>query len=98
MPSNSERDRRKALRRDAEQQARVAEETRMLISREHLAQLFNHLDVSLAKGCDHSLRFTRTFLCAKELSEALIIPWLGEYGGYCDCEVLANVAERWGTF
>jgi hypothetical protein len=28
---------------------------------------------------------------------ATVIPWLREQGGYCDCEVLANVEERWGT-
>ena len=35
------------------------------------------------------------FLQANGLREATIIPWLGEHGGYCDCEVLANVEEEW---
>jgi hypothetical protein len=97
MPSSSEKNRRKALRHAAEQNARAAEAARIPISREDLTQLFGHLDTSLAKGCDHSLRFTRAFLHEKQLSEASIVPWLGEYGGYCDCEVLANVAERWSN-
>jgi hypothetical protein len=24
------------------------------------------------------------------------VPWLREQGGYCDCEVLANVEDRFG--
>ena len=31
----------------------------------------------------------------QNLPEATVIPWLGEYGGYCDCEVLANVEQEW---
>jgi hypothetical protein len=28
---------------------------------------------------------------------AMVIHWLRDQGGYCDCEVLANVEERWGN-
>ena len=96
MSSKSEIERRKALHRAAEQQARSAEEARMPISKAELAQLFEHLDAALAGGCEHTLRFTRAFLASRQLPEATIVPWLGEYGGFCDCEVLANVEERWG--
>ncbi len=24
------------------------------------------------------------------------VAWLAEYGGGCDCEVIANVEDRWG--
>jgi hypothetical protein len=96
MPSKSEANRRKTLRRAVEQQARSKEHARMPISEADLALLFNHLNVSLTGGCDHTLRFTRAFLGSRQLSEAAIIPWLAEYGGFCDCEVLANVEERWG--
>jgi hypothetical protein len=96
MSSQSEIDRRKALRREAEERARADEEARMPMSKAQLAELFDHLDVALGKGCDHTLRFTRAFLSGHDLSEAAIVPWLAEYGGYCDCEVLANVEEHWG--
>jgi len=97
MPSKSETDRRKALRRAAEQGTRNAEEARMPISRADLKRLFDHLEAALASGCDHTLRFTRQFLASRQLPEAIITPWLSEYGGFCDCEVLANVEERWGN-
>ena len=96
MPSHSETERRKLLRREVEERARADEEARMAISRPHLAELFDHLDGALADGCDHSLRFTQAFLRSRGLAEAAIVPWLAGYGGYCDCEVLANVEERWG--
>jgi hypothetical protein len=67
----------------------------MPISRPHLAELFAHLDGALKEGCDHTSRFTVAFLRSRGLPEATILPWLQDYGGYCDCEVLANVEERW---
>ena len=68
----------------------------MPISKASLAGLFDHLDQELAAGCDHSLRFTRAYLLAHGLPEDDILPWLLEYGGGCDCEVLGNVEEAWG--
>ena len=95
MASQAERDRRKALMRELKQRERQTAEARMPLSRDDLAALFDHLDKALSVSCDHSLRFTRQFLVARSLSEATIVPWLGEYGGYCDCEVLANVEDAW---
>jgi hypothetical protein len=96
MPSKSESQRRKALAREAVQREQESAEARMPISKAHLAQLFDHLDIALEVGCDHSFRFTLAFLQANELPQGSIIPWLGEYGGFCDCEVLANVEDHWG--
>lgn len=95
MPSKAEQERRKAIVREAAQRQRADAIAAMPISQSDLAELFDHLDRALAHGCDHSLRITREFLHSKGLSEATIIPWLGEYGGYCDCEVLANVEQEW---
>ena len=96
MPSKSEAERRKKLTREVAQREQESAEARMPISKADLAQLFDHLDSALGAGCDHSLRFTLAFLQAKDLPSGSIIPWLGEYGGFCDCEVLANVEDRWG--
>lgn len=38
---------------------------------------------------------TKAFLENKKLNTEAILPWLEEYGGYCDCEVLANVEESY---
>jgi hypothetical protein len=35
------------------------------------------------------------FLAERGLDAAAVIPWLRESGGYCDCEVLANVEDEW---
>jgi|SRR5690349_5755440 hypothetical protein len=96
MPSKSEIEQRKKLVREAALREKASAEARMPISKAHLSQLFDHLDSALVAGCDHSLRFTRAFLRANELPCDSIVPWLGEYGGFCDCEVLANVEEHWG--
>ena len=76
---------------------RAEAEAHMPVSRAHLAELFDHLDAALSSGCDQTLRLTRAFLQERELSENTVIPWLKSYGGYCDCEVLANVEETWGA-
>ena len=68
----------------------------MPISFGDLAELFNHLDEQLGEqGCGHTQKITKAFLENKKLNTDAILPWLEEYGGYCDCEVLANVEERW---
>ena len=95
MASQAERDRRKALVRGVTERKRQEAEARMPISKEDLAALFDHLDQALVEGCDHSLRLTREFLASHSLPENTIVPWLGEYGGFCDCEVLANVEDSW---
>lgn len=95
MTSQAERERRKALVRDIAELKKQEAESRMPLSKEDLAALFDHLDQALAEGCDHSLRLTRAFLASRALSEEAVIPWLGEHGGFCDCEVLANVEDAW---
>ena len=79
----------------------VAEDTKraieqMPISLNELGNLFDHLDEELGvQGCDHSSKITSAFLSKKNLKPELILPWLEEQGGYCDCEILANVEEAW---
>ena len=57
-----------------------------------LRDLFDHLD-SFGAPCDHTLRHTTAFLQKRGLDPERVMPWLREHGGYCDCEVLANVEE-----
>lgn len=95
MPSKRELERRKGLVREMREQSRATHEARRQLAPEDLVALFDHLDGALAEGCDHTLRFTRQFLAAHSLPIDLVVPWLAEYGGYCDCEVLANVEESW---
>ena len=96
MPSKEEKRRRTKLI-----EAMVAKDTteaiaKMPISFKDLSALFDHLDTTVGNsGCDHTLKATIAFLQCEQLEVEPIIPWLGEYGGYCDCEVLANVEDSW---
>lgn len=66
----------------------------MPLSKEDLRGLFEHLDSELASGCDHTANKTLAYLRSRALSPEGIVPWLQELGGYCDCEVLANVEQQ----
>jgi len=95
MPTASEKKRRKAITGELARKAQEVALARMPLSKEDLAALFDHLDAALADGCDHTPRLTCEFLRARQLPQAPILEWLASYGGYCDCEVLANVEDAW---
>jgi hypothetical protein len=96
MPSPKEKQKHKSIRRQLAQEAKSKANQQRPISLEHLHGLFDFLDSQFEhQPCDHSLRITREFLVAQGLDPDKITPWLGEYGGFCDCEVLANVEEHW---
>ncbi len=95
MTSKEEKKRRAAL-----VQAMVAEDTKkaieeMPISLSHLGQLFDYLDVKLEEGCDHTPKITIDFLDSINLDSEKVLSWLQDQGGFCDCEILANVEESW---
>ena len=96
MVDQSEKDRRKALQRQARDQERAKARAAQPLPDEQLRQLFDLLDQQLSSGgCDHTLRHTRSFLESSGVSPESVLPWLLEQGGGCDCEVLANVEEHW---
>ena len=103
MPSKAEKQRRRAIVRDIRDTEHSEVEARMPISKPDLRDLLEMLDSTLFERrdgrtwcrCDHSLRRTREFLRSRNLAEDAIVSWLGEYGGYCDCEVAANVSDYW---
>ena len=59
-------------------------------------QLFEILDAQLHEhGCDHSLKLTEQILVNLGVKDVLsVLAWLEEQGGYCDCEVMANVEQK----
>ena len=96
MPSKEEKRRRAQLVEAMVQKDTEEAIERMPISFSDLAALFDYLDEQLGEQeCDHTPKITKAFLENRKLDAKLIIPWLEEYGGYCDCEVLANVEESW---
>ncbi|MGY3778078.1 DUF2695 domain-containing protein [Isobaculum melis] len=64
------------------------------MSREYFEGLFDYLDIKLEKGCSHNQKLTIEYLQKYELEEERILSWLRDNGGYCDCEILMNVEEK----
>ena len=56
-----------------------------------LEELFAHVETAIAShGCDHTLCHTRHWLAERDFAVDPVVDWLGDNGGYCDCEVAAN--------
>jgi len=66
------------------------------ISYEDLGRLFEALDQPNPPDCTHTLAETEAFLKSHNLPVALTLDWLRANGGFCDCEVIMNVAAKWG--
>ncbi len=97
MPSKEEKCRRAKLVEAIVQKETTEAIDAMPISLVDLGALFDHLDIKLGEeGCDHTFRMTEAFLRNRNLATEKVLPWLQEHGGYCDCEVLANVEDSWG--
>jgi hypothetical protein len=96
MPDKNEIERRKQIARDLRLKARQEFENNLPTSRENFKALFNYLDEQLTENnCDHSLKISIKFLQSLNLDNVeVIVEWLKENGGYCDCEALANVEEK----
>ena len=96
MPDKSEKERRKQIMNDLRQKADEEFEASLPISRDIFKQLFDHLDTELSKkGCDDTSSLTQDFLKQHEINNIdAVLTWLSEYGGYCDCEILANVEDH----
>jgi hypothetical protein len=88
--------RKDELKKAWKQQERQKIVTSIPMPHQELCGLFDHLDKEIESGCDHTLRLTTAFLQKRGLDVERIIPWLREHGGYCDCEVLANVEDKFG--
>ena len=89
-----EKDRKKKLREWRAQQRRVTG-SRFPLPEAELEALFDALDSELSsRACSHTLKFCRTWLAARGHAVEIVIEWLKDNGGYCDCEVLMNVEPR----
>lgn len=94
MPDKSEKARRKEMLQAQREEARRKVRESLPASPVTLKALFTHIDSKLESGeCDDTLRHAREFIRNKGLSEEALISWLESNGGYCDCEVLANVEQ-----
>jgi len=66
------------------------------ISEVFIKQLFEYLCRNIS-DCDCTLRKTKDFLKSRNLDVDKTIAWLEQNGGYCDCEVIFNVKEKFGA-
>lgn len=66
------------------------------MSKELFLQLFDFLDKKLTDEgvCSDNPTFTMEFLALNGIPSAPVLSFLSEHGGYCDCEVLSNVEEK----
>jgi hypothetical protein len=96
MPDKNEKARRRQIQKELQEKAQIEFEKSLPISREIFQSLFDFLDDEFEKnGCDDSLKMTKQFLETNHITNIEEVKnWLKENGGFCDCEVLYNVEEK----
>jgi hypothetical protein len=97
MPSKEEKQRRSKLLKHIQNKEKEKFEDSLPINRNEFTKLFDFLDEKLGEvECDNTLQLTEQyFMHINNITEIdKIKKWLQEHGGYCDCEVLANVEEK----
>jgi hypothetical protein len=82
----------KAKWRDRQQKAALAA---LPLPVPELRAMFDMLDAEFQRqGCDHTRRLTRAWLESRGHDVVRVLAWLDAQGGFCDCEILANVEEK----
>ncbi len=95
----SENEPKKAWEAWKRQQSKQIEQS-MPLSKQDLRGLFDFLKRKNVPPCDHTLEETIRFLRERNLPADKILPWLRQQGGfrqqggYCDCEVIYNVEDK----
>jgi hypothetical protein len=86
---------RKRLKRQLRDQERRAALRALPLAIPELDAMFGMLDMELPLDpCDHTRRLTQAWLVSRGHSVESVFTWLDEHGGFCDCEVLANVKQH----
>ena len=96
MPNKEEKARRRQIHKELQEKAQIEFEERLPVSRELFQKLFDFLDEEFEiNDCEDSLKMTKQFLESQHIQNMEEVKnWLKENGGFCDCEVLNNVEER----
>lgn len=91
-----EKERRKQILNELREKQQQKFEQGLPMDREIFVGLFDYLDNQLEEnGCDHSNKLTAEFLEKNKISNIEnVLNWLADNGGHCDCEILANVEEK----
>lgn len=63
---------------------------------ETLSHLLDYIEDELFESeCNHSLQRAMRFMMENKLDFPKLTSWLAENGGYCDCEVMKQIAPKW---
>lgn len=92
----NEKERRKQIRNELRQKQQEEFEKSLPMDRPYFKKLFDCLDDQLGNlGCDNTNTLTTGFLEKNTIINVEnVLSWLTENGGYCDCEILANVEQK----
>ncbi|MCU0354683.1 MAG: DUF2695 domain-containing protein [Cytophagales bacterium] len=92
----NEKERKKQILRELRQKQQQEFEQGLPVGREFFTNLFDYLDNQLEKHkCDNTNKLTLRFLENNKIANTQrVLRWLADNGGYCDCEILANVEEK----
>jgi hypothetical protein len=94
MVEKSEKERRRALKKEYKNKEREFIFSTLPVSPAALTGLFDHVKAHMQEyDCDETLRFSIEFAEQSNWDVDKITEWLRANGGYCDCEVLMNVEE-----
>ncbi|UFH33460.1 DUF2695 domain-containing protein [Chryseobacterium sp. C-71] len=96
MPDKTEKESRRQIHRELQEKTKIEFEKSLPISKELFQTLFDFLDEKLEENdCDDSFKLTKQFLETNHImNNEEIESWLQENGGFCDCEVLYNLEEK----
>ena len=65
------------------------------LKEEEFSPIFDFLDTELEKhSCKGDLTLLKKYCENKNIDKEALIEWFRQHGGYCDCEILANVEEK----
>ena len=104
MTSKAEKARRRQIVRGIRAQEHAAAEASRPLAKSTLRGLLPHLegillarldDGTVVTRCNHSLLHTMAYLTARGEWDESLVHWFGEYGGFCDCEIMFNVFDYW---
>jgi hypothetical protein len=61
-----------------------------------ISEMIDNIEDALHDSeCNHSLQHAMRFMMENRLDFPKLTGWLNENGGYCDCEVLKQIAPKW---
>lgn len=98
--NKDEKERRKQILNELSKKKQQEFEEGLPMDREVFKNLFDDLNNQLEeKGCDNTTTLTAAFLENNKISKIEnVIHWLADNGGHCDCEILANVEEKFESY